>query len=248
MASPLVQEVGDLRERITKLYWENPSEKLTLEQVKERMHAKLGVSFSEEDLKITFDDLESKGFINKELYHPQKTKREYFWLAVFHMIASGVALIIEWVNGGSKLRSGDALYYSWDLRLGLFFLGFIFLIFYYKKYHLLYELYNENQCCNCLRCFPIVCCGEKQKPLTAMPDEVEVIKYMKNPIVNAIDDETDAKVTSVMTQTSLVDNQPFKLGGDDSENGSESVQVDKEVKGNNNGTGAKGKTVRDVAV
>ena len=43
-----------------------------------------------------FRDLEDHGFINrKDIYLPQKTKREYFWLFAFHLIFSLIALVIE---------------------------------------------------------------------------------------------------------------------------------------------------------
>jgi hypothetical protein len=42
-----------------------------------------------------------------------------------------VTLVVEVTNGGTSTASG--LYYSWDVRLASFIMGFIFLMLYYKR-------------------------------------------------------------------------------------------------------------------
>ena len=87
----------------------------------------------EDAVKGTFEDLEKSGFINKRLRLPQRTKREYFWLLIMHVLFSLVALIVEVLNGGNHLKSTGQVYYSWDVRLVSFVLGLVFLLIYYKR-------------------------------------------------------------------------------------------------------------------
>ncbi len=117
---------------MTQLWWENPNEPLTFSAAQEKLKpfsaaAAMGASA----LKMIYADLSRNGFINKRLRVPHKTKREYFWLFIFHIVFSCAALIIEITNGGLSVTSG--VYYSWDVRLASFLLGFIFLLLYYKR-------------------------------------------------------------------------------------------------------------------
>ena len=57
---------------------------------------------------------------------------------LFHMQAfSLVALTVELLNGGTRLQSTGNMYYSWDIRAVLFVLGLVFLLIYYKRYHMI---------------------------------------------------------------------------------------------------------------
>ena len=47
------------------------------------------------EIRKVHKEMEEGGFINKtDLYHPQKTKKEFFWLLAFHAIFSSIALIL----------------------------------------------------------------------------------------------------------------------------------------------------------
>ena len=47
-----------------------------------------------------------------------------------------VALTVELLNGGTRTSVGN-IYYSWDIRAVLFVLGLVFLLIYYKRYHMI---------------------------------------------------------------------------------------------------------------
>ena len=47
-------------------------------------------------VKGTFEDLEKSGFINKRLRLPHRTKREYFWLLIMHVLfRDGFGLVAD---------------------------------------------------------------------------------------------------------------------------------------------------------
>ena len=56
-----------------------------------------------------------------------------FYLQAFSL----VALTVELLNGGTRLQSTGNMYYSWDIRAVLFVLGLVFLLIYYKRYHMI---------------------------------------------------------------------------------------------------------------
>ena len=127
-------DYSKVRERILQLWWEDPTRDLTLEEVQK----KFGTLTSKKVIRKKFEDLVKKGFINRHLFNPRRTKTEFFWLLMLHLVINVIALAIEVANGGIQTNKG--LYYSWDIRLSTFFLGLVFLTLYYKKYHLLHDL------------------------------------------------------------------------------------------------------------
>jgi hypothetical protein len=133
-------DFSNVRQKILKLWWEDPKRDLTFEEVLE----KYGKLTSQRRSRKIYDDLVKKGFINRKLFNPRRAKSEYFWLLIFHLIINVIALGIEVVNGGIQTNKG--LYYSWDIRFSMFFLGLIFLALYYKKYHLLHDLVKNSGC------------------------------------------------------------------------------------------------------
>lgn len=176
----LVAETGDLNEKITAWWWEDPSRNLSADEAVARSGESKVLSQMQDDSNIreTHKDLDKLGFINKELYNPQKTKMEYFWLIIFHFMFSGFALVLEIVNGGTYTKSG--LYYSWDVRLGAFMMGIFFLLLYYKKYHPLRDLVSTSPCRPQYFC-PIFCCCVKDDPLKSIPEEDVVRAFLAPP-------------------------------------------------------------------
>jgi DNA-binding HxlR family transcriptional regulator len=47
---------------------------------------KFGKLASKKVVRMRFDDLVKKGFINRKLFNPRRTKSEYFWLLIFHLV------------------------------------------------------------------------------------------------------------------------------------------------------------------
>jgi hypothetical protein len=48
-------------------------------------------------------DQVKKGFINRKLFNPRRTKTEFFWLLILHLIINVIALAIEVANGGIQV-------------------------------------------------------------------------------------------------------------------------------------------------
>ena len=224
VSAPLVYEVGDIPERIVNFWWEEPGRKITEDDVKKNILEKgfLKHHVPAEIVHGSFKDLEKNGFINKTLFNPQKTWREYFWLLLFQVSFNAIALGIEIGNGGAYTKSG--VYVSWDVRLGAFFLGLIFLMMYYKKYHVLKELVGNKGCCAQAEYWQVVCCFKTQTPLKAIPVEEDLRKYMSGEILEVLEEERkedDADHGSpkvdMMTQTSLIETPKMKRENNDIE-------------------------------
>ena len=145
-----------------------------------------------EEVEEMFGFMKAKGYINKKLFNPRRTKREYFWLFMIHILVNILALIVEFVNGGVKTQKG--LYVSWDVRLSSFFIGLIFLALYYKKYHVLKNLIHFQFCgCGYRNC-PVIFGMKPDQPMQAIPDDDEMEKLL-----------SDAK--NMQTQTSVINLQ-----------------------------------------
>ena len=114
--------IGD---KLMKIWWDNPAEKITVEIAKEKLvELKLGNAEHIEEVVQTLND---KGLINKKLFNPRRTKKEYFWLLIFFVFFNLAAFGIEFANDGAKLSISNGNYYSWDVRSGTFVMGLIFL-------------------------------------------------------------------------------------------------------------------------
>lgn len=61
-------DFAKVREKILKLWWEDPGRDLTLEEVER----KFGNLATRKVIRKRFDDLVKKGFINRKLYNPRK--------------------------------------------------------------------------------------------------------------------------------------------------------------------------------
>ena len=200
--APLIVRLGRLHERIEKMWWENPNEYLDQEQVRKRLP-----EFAGQEIYVdkTFEFLEANGFINKRLYNPRQTKSEYFWLLLVHLVINLIALIAEIVNGGRTTQAG--LYYSWDVRLGTFFMGLVFLLLYYKQYHVMKDLVTLPLC-SCGYAFvkfcPILFCAKKEQAMQAIPDDDE-LKRSLNPSLKARTFATQTSDLQGDTNDDLVD-------------------------------------------
>jgi hypothetical protein len=92
------QDLQNLYDDITKFWWNNPSQKITVESVK----FKFTHVTDEKVIEEVFYKLHNEGLINKELFVPRRTKFEYFWLFLIQFVIHGISLVIEVVNGGFK--------------------------------------------------------------------------------------------------------------------------------------------------
>lgn len=209
VSAPLVYEVGDVKDEIIELWWQDPRRDLTKEMIRDHLKS-VGKLQEDHIIERDLNTLEVKGLINKKLYIPQRTKREYFWLFVLHLLFSSLALIIEFVNGGTYTMQG--VYYSWDVRLASFVLGIVFLLMYYKRYHVMHDLMTGSTFCNVNVCKVLCCCSE-QVPLHAVPDYEILERYQtapppppsshNQPPYNPNVAQTDT--IDVMTQTSIIE-------------------------------------------
>ena len=122
--------------------------------------------------RITLDHLENIGMVNTPLLNPVQTKREYFWLFMIVLLENVVALCIELLNGGVWTSQGH--YYSWDVRLVSLVLGLVFLVAYYKKYHMTRDITSQHPACGgWLSYLPVCCCCLPDTALSAPPNEVK---------------------------------------------------------------------------
>ena len=180
VSEPLIVELGNLREEIEKLWWEEPDVKLTLKRVKKKLPKYLLRSASEDLIEKTYRYLQNNGFINKRLYNPRRTRLEYFWLLSIHLLFNTLALCLEIGTGGVKTKSGH--YFSWDVRFGTFFLGLIFLLIYYKRYHTSRDLIAMPlPCCWFCQFRDFLCCKKGEEPVQAIPDDEEMQKCLEDP-------------------------------------------------------------------
>ena len=100
------QDLQDLYDEITKLWWSDPGQKITVKSIKD----KFPDVKDDEVIQEVFHKLQNEGLINKELFIPRRTKFEYFWLFLIQFVIHGISLVIEVVNGGFKTdRSGKYL-------------------------------------------------------------------------------------------------------------------------------------------
>ena len=76
-------DFSNVREKILNLWWEDPGRDLSLEKVLE----KFGNLTTENRIRKIYDDLVNKGFINRKLFNPRRTKAEYFWLFILHLVS-----------------------------------------------------------------------------------------------------------------------------------------------------------------
>lgn len=63
-------------------------------------------------------------------------------------------------------------YYSWDIRLLSLFLSLVFLITYYKRYHMTRDLASQPVCGGWLHYLPVCCCCLADTALAAPANEV----------------------------------------------------------------------------
>ena len=124
-----------LKQAITKLWWNNPKNDLTIDSIKTELIEKghHDLVQHERDVIEVFKKLDEENYINKsELFYPRRTKFEYFWMFFLTLIINFGAFIVELINGHSKTGMN---YYSWDIRICSFLIGLIFLAVYYSRYH-----------------------------------------------------------------------------------------------------------------
>jgi len=228
LVAPFIYD--DLRRMIQQLWWKNPTRKLRVEDVckhlqnnKEARGVLMLLSLEKGvlDMSIqkTLYQLEVTGLINLPLLNPIPTKREYFWLFFIVVIQNIVALIIEvatvptrhfltdsphsmMVNGG--VWTADGHYYSWDVRLATLLLGLVFLIMYYKKYHVLRDLTTNRVCGGWLHHLPVCLCCVNDVQLSAPANEEAISKMLsgENTPIHRVD---GGKVIlrEIQTQTSI---------------------------------------------
>jgi len=175
--APLLYD--DFRAEIRKMWWDDPTKKLDVETVRRKLYENRGMSILlntmkkedvDQNIQITLEHLEYIGMVNSPLLNPTQTKREYFWLFLFVVIENFIALGIELVNGGVWTSQGH--YYSWDIRFGTLAMSLVFLLAYYKKYHMTRDLTSNPVCGGWLHYLPVCLCCTPDTALAAPPNEV----------------------------------------------------------------------------
>ena len=128
-----------LREEILKLWWKNPSRKLSLCQVLDKVQGKHSDDLIDSDVRemeATIQDiiinLEVIGLINTPLLAPTPSRHEYFALFLLVLVENAISIGVEMLSGGQTGTSGDT-YYSIDIRISCLFLALTFLLAYYCK-------------------------------------------------------------------------------------------------------------------
>ena len=128
-----------LREQILNLWWKNPSRKLTLCHVLDKVLMKHTVHNSdadireiEESIRDIIINLEVIGLINTPLLAPTPSRHEYFALFLLVLVENAVSIGVEMLSGGKTGSSGNT-YYSIDIRISCLFLALAFLLAYYCK-------------------------------------------------------------------------------------------------------------------
>ena len=127
----------ELKQSILKQWWSNPSRKLTIQSVQNKVYKR---EKPDEDmdhkLQQVLTNLESVGLINTPLLTPAPTRHEYFALFLLVIVENIVSVVIEAYIGKEVYHreTGESLHYiSWDIRLYCLFFALVFLIAYYYK-------------------------------------------------------------------------------------------------------------------
>merc|ERR1719342_185811 len=175
--------VVNIRKEIRSMWWEDPTTKLDVQTIRKRLmekkdmksmlvSSKMDFETLENNIKIILEHLECTGMVNTPLLNPVQTKREYFWLFMIVVLENLIALGIELINGGVWTSQGH--YYSWDIRLLTFFLALVFLIMYYKKYHVTRDITSQPVCGGWLNYLPVCLCCSPDTALAAPPNEMAI--------------------------------------------------------------------------
>merc|ERR1711971_778992 len=173
---------NDFRDLIRDLWWEDPSRHLDLDRIMKAVREKRAQQSSlktiletldqdqlKENIRITLDHLEQVGMVNQPMLNPVQTKREYFWLFLFVIVENAIALLVEVINGGVMTREGH--YYSWDVRLISLLVAWVFLIAYYKKYHMTRDITTKPVCGTWLHYIPVWFCCKSDTGISAPLNE-----------------------------------------------------------------------------
>ena len=153
--------------KIEKMWWKNIHRDLTFENIQSMLPKETDLN----KVQNTKDYLCDNGYINKKFYcPPRQTKQEYFWMLLFHLLLNGVTLFIEWYYGGVTTSKGR--YISWDIRLGSFVIGLVFLWLYYKRYHLVKFLSSAQKFRERFKLFFIFICKAENNVMKAIPNSL----------------------------------------------------------------------------
>merc|ERR1719295_673433 len=174
---------NDFRDLIRDLWWEDPSRHLDLDRIMKKIQEQQAQKSSlktiletldqdqlKENIRITLDHLEQVGMVNQPMLNPVQTKREYFWLFLIVIIENAIALLVEVINGGVMTRDGH--YYSWDVRLVSLLVAWVFLIAYYKKYHMTRDITTKPVCGTWLHYIPVWFCCKSDTGISAPLNEL----------------------------------------------------------------------------
>ena len=193
--------IDELKKKVLEMWWSNPAHDLTVPEIIEKMiESDNGQLVAHEtDVVKVFTALNEGGYINKKLFHPRRTKTEYFWLLMINVFLNLFAMIVEVVNGGLVSSSGN--YYSYDVRLSSFGIGLIFLGLYYKRYHTM-KILTRFRFWSCgFHYCPVLCCIKADEPMQANPDITE----MENLLAEEEKSDNPTKHVGIDTQKSLLE-------------------------------------------
>merc|ERR1712223_441952 len=179
---------------IEKVWWKNPTRTLMITDVKKEFSCYGQNDMTSEIIVKSFEYLESAGFINKQLYNPRRTKKEYVILFALQVSINLVAICIELINGGVKTEKGK--YVAWDIRILAFCVGIVFLCSYYKKFHILKDLTRVHLCKTDGRSCQFFCCFREGNPMHAIPDYDTMQRCLTPPNLEIVTKRT------IHTQTS----------------------------------------------
>ena len=169
-----------LTKEVAQLWWKDPTKDINADMVIDEMKKKGRsdlVMFGKQDVQTVLDILIKNKFVNKKssLRSPRRTKHEYFWLFVGCIVVNVSSLALEVFNGGLSFKEEEEqeqkMYVSWDVRLGSFLAGLVFLTYYYQRKHVLKELMLVKGL------------GQKDEPMQAVPDVEKLLECLspKNP-------------------------------------------------------------------
>ena len=192
----------NIQKELMKIWWDNPAERLTADNAKEALVGYKMGKINVEDIEEVVRTLNEKGLINKKLFNPRRTKKEYFWLLIIQILLNLAAFGIEVANAGADVAYGN--YYSWDVRLATFVMGMIFLSMYYKKYHVMRKLIKFRYCGWGLNYCPIFFGAKKDQPMKAIPNEVKLERILsEEELVKSTKETRDFKSQTSFTSVKI---------------------------------------------
>ena len=113
-----------LKVKIQSFWWEDPKQCLTIENIKEEIiDNNKEIKLEDQDIEEVFTSVIEENLINKDLFHPRRTRAEYFLLMMFMGMVNFALFFFEVSKNGWISNYHYSLIALSSYIIGLLFLG-----------------------------------------------------------------------------------------------------------------------------